>query len=74
MTYDIKVFWEDTHYNFVMNKNSKERSWDRLCNESIGMFGYPGPDNIFDWEINIDSMTFKFKEGSDALAFKLKFL
>jgi hypothetical protein len=74
MTYDIKVFWEDTHYNFVMNKNSKERNWDRLCEESIGMFGYPGPDSTFDWEINIDSMTFRFKEESDALAFKLRFI
>ena len=74
MTYDIKIFWEDTHYNFVMNKNGRERNWDKLCKESIDMFGVPGPDQNFDWSVNVDSMTFKFKQEKDAVAFRLKFV
>jgi hypothetical protein len=74
MTYDIKIFWEDTHYNFVMNKQDRQSNWDRLCHESIDMFGMPGPDKDFDWSVEVDSMIFKFKRESDAMAFKLKFL
>jgi hypothetical protein len=74
MTYDIKIFWEDTHYNFVMNKQGRQANWDRLCHESMDMFGVPGPDKDFDWSVEVDSMIFKFKRESDAMAFKLKFL
>jgi len=74
MTYDIKIFWEDTHYNFVMNKDARQKNWDKLCQESVDMFGIPSPDGDFDLTVDVDSMTFKFKQERDALAFKLKFL
>jgi len=74
MQHEVKIFWTDTQYNFVLSDSKNSSSWNDLCSECIRMFGPPDPNGNFDWEVEPDSITFRFKEEKDAMLFKLKFL